>query len=240
MPDGTRPIRAPRECALSNTVIGTVASASYLGGMKALADSARTVGFPCIVVQPFDWFDELIDELYAPLPIASPPLRPRPLWCHWPYVHQFGWRRSQLYRARLWRVVAELGLDLLAMDLDHQIRMNPIGFISTVHAFRDVPEANRKAAPADVVAVWDGPAARYLNVGIMWMRSTPGTIELARRSENRSFAGWEQQIFNEARTPALELAMPCPCSRNSIQSILVCACAPCRRSPRAVRHADDA
>mmetsp|Transcript_21808 Transcript_21808/g.44075 ORF Transcript_21808/g.44075 Transcript_21808/m.44075 type:complete len:155 (-) Transcript_21808:84-548(-) len=31
----------------------------------------------------------------------------------------------------------------------------------------------------------------------MWIRSTPKTLELARRSENRSFAGWEQEIFNE-------------------------------------------
>ena len=118
--------------------------------------------------------------------------------------HQYGWRRSQLYRVRLWRVVVEKGLDLLAMDLDHQLAvMNPVPFFTAVHAppetisHNPVSESSRKAAPADVVAVWDGPGSRYLNVGIMWMRSTPATLELARRSENRSWVGWEQQIFNE-------------------------------------------
>ena len=45
--------------------------------------------------------------------------------------------------------------------------------------------------------MWDGPNNRYLNVGIMWLRSTDRTRTLTRRCENRTFAGWEQGVFNE-------------------------------------------
>ena len=186
---------------MRSTVVGTVASASYAVGMIQLAKSARGVGFACIVVQPFDWFADLGHELVVPLPVPSPTLKPRGMWCRPPYLTQYGWRRSQLYRTRMWRVVLELNLDLLAVDLDHQLGpFNPLHFLHNTLA-----PAERKAkgtaaqqpGPADVVAVWDGPTARYLNVGIMWLRSTPGTVELARRAENRSFSGWEQAVFNE-------------------------------------------
>ena len=54
--------------------------------------------------------------------------------------------------------------------------------------------------------MWDGPGSRYLNVGIMWVRSTNGTRELSRRAENRSWVGWEQQVFNEELNFREELA----------------------------------
>ena len=197
--------RPPQACAVQNTVVGTVASLSFLPGLMQLASTAAAVGFPCIVVQPFDWFDALRDERLVPLEVPSPPLLPRTVWCNEPSMrHQYGWRRSQLYRARLWRVVLERNLDLLAMDLDHQMAVTmPLPLLRSVHAPPEkvshlaIPPASKRAAPADVVAVWDGPGSRYLNVGIMWVRSTVGTRELARRSENRSFVGWEQQVFNE-------------------------------------------
>ena len=191
-------------CAVSNTVVGTVASASFLPGLMTLADSSAAVGFACVVVQPFDWFDELKHERLEPLPVPSPTLVPRKVWCDTALRHQYGWRRSHLYRVRLWRVVLETGLNLLAADLDHMMGpISPMAFLSTVYAPAEthsqlkIPTSSRVAEPADVVAVWDGPGSRYLNVGIMWMRSTSGTIELARRAENRSFSAWEQQIFNE-------------------------------------------
>ena len=54
-----------------------------------------------------------------------------------------------------------------------------------VHSYLPLTPTSGRAMPADVVAVWDGPGTRYLNVGIMWVRSTPATRELTRRSENR-------------------------------------------------------
>lgn len=188
----------PSRCALRNTVVGTVASASFAPGLAALSNSAAAVGFPCTVVQPFDWFEALSDPQLEALPVPAPPLLPRSPWCNQSGIrHQYGWRRSQLHRVRLWRVVLDYGLDLLAIDLDHEIGSHdPVVLLRSLHA---PPEKNRpmRAAPADVIAVWDGPGARYLNVGIMWVRSTAGTRELARRSENRSWVAWEQQVFNE-------------------------------------------
>ena len=70
-------LRPPHACSLQNTVVGTVASASFLPGLMNLADSAAGVGFPCIVVQPFDWFDALLHERLVALPVASPPLAPQ-------------------------------------------------------------------------------------------------------------------------------------------------------------------
>ena len=199
-----RSLRTVQSCAASNTVVGTVVSASYILGLEALSMSAVASGFSCIAVQPFDWFKKLRNQRYAVLKVAQPPLLPSHLWCSTKKV-LYGWRRSQLYRTRLWRTVVELGLDLLAMDLDHQLpSWNLVGFLRALQAPAEAPKHRAlttsnasRAAPADVVAVWDGRVARYLNVGIMWLRSTPGTIKLTRRSENRSWVGWEQQVFNE-------------------------------------------
>lgn len=192
-------------CAVENTVIGTVASASFLPGLHALASSAHALGFRCVVVQAFDWFDGLEHARLSPLQIPDPPLLPRPQWCTDQLSVQHGWRRSQLYRARMWRAVLEMGLDLLALDLDwnlggvQPLRLLRMTFAPAQSSCGGPPETLQavRRASADVVAVWDGPNNRYLNVGIMWVRSTRATIELAQRSENRSFSGWEQQIFNE-------------------------------------------
>ena len=131
MNNAARP-STPHRCAVSNTVIGTVASASFAHGLTILARSAVAVGFPCVVVQPFDWFEMLGDlQTVEPLPVPSPPLLPRSPWCTEPQLrHQYGWRRSQLYRARLWRVVLGYELDLLAMDLDHMLNPRCVWFSS--------------------------------------------------------------------------------------------------------------
>lgn len=197
-------------CAVGNTVIGTVASASFAPGLMAQAESAHRIGFSCIVVQPFDWFEQLKHKFIEVLPVPSPPLLPGAVWCKDPLRHQYGWRRSQLHRVRLWRVVLEHGFDLLAMDLDHEVAtMSPVAFFHLLHAPAErhaATHSSHRPAPSDVVAVWDGPGSRYLNVGIMWVRSTAGTRELSRWAENRSWVGWEQQIFNEELNFRAELA----------------------------------
>ena len=197
-------MRSIHECADRNTVVGTVASASFMPGLLALATSAANVGFPCVVVQPFDWFETLRHQLIRSLPVPSPPLLPRSVWCMSEHQREYGWRRSQLHRVRMWRLVLEERLDLLAMDLDHQLGpRSPVDLLLSLHAPPEshswLPPTRTSSlpAPADVIAVWDGPGQRYLNVGLMWIRSTAGTRELARRSENRSWVGWEQQVFNE-------------------------------------------
>lgn len=95
-----------------------------------------------------------------------------------------GWRRSHLYRVRLWRVVLEHGMDLLAIDLDWNIVANPLPHLRAA-----------RPPPADVVAIRDSRG--YLNVGNMWIRSTDATRAMATVVENRTWVAWEQQVFNE-------------------------------------------
>lgn len=214
----------PSRCAVQNTVVGTVASASYERGLTTLARSAVAVGFPCVVVQPFADFPALHGNEHLE-PLASPLLLPRSIWCTNPALrHQYGWRRSQLYRARLWRVAVEHGLDLLAMDLDHMLgQVSPVPFLRRLYAppegSSDLPLTPTSHQPmgADVVAVWDGPGSRYLNVGIMWIRSTPATLELARRSENRTWSGWERACFDPLSNATT--TRPAPCSHHPITQL---------------------
>ena len=106
-------MRSIHECADRNTVVGTVASASFMPGLLALATSAANVGFPCVVVQPFDWFETLRHQLIRSLPVPSPPLLPRSVWCMSEHQREYGWRRSQLHRVRMWRLVLESALTCL-------------------------------------------------------------------------------------------------------------------------------
>ena len=46
-------------CALSGTVVATVASPAYAVPMLRLAASSRAAGVPCLVVQPFVHFAAL-------------------------------------------------------------------------------------------------------------------------------------------------------------------------------------
>ena len=176
-------------CAKNGTVVGTVASQSYRPSLLKAARAALATGFACVAVSAFDDFPELhTNPLIRPLPPAT--LLPNPHFCT-TRSHKYGWRRSQLYRTRLWVHVLACGYDLLATDLDWALKANPMAML---HAARPNSLAS---SGADIVAVHDGPMTRYLNVGIMWIRSTSVTRELAIRTENRSFVGWDQEIFNE-------------------------------------------
>lgn len=117
-------------CAVDNTVVGTVASASFAAPLTRFAAAAQSGGgFNCTVVSAFDHFDALgRDPLLYPLPQPRPPLLPSSLWCNAsvqagntlvkrPAPELYGWRRSHLYRVRLWRVVLEYGFHLLAIDV---------------------------------------------------------------------------------------------------------------------------
>ena len=112
-------------CANLRTVVGTVASGSFAPALLSLAHTAEAVGFACTVVQPFHWFSELRHSALVPLPVPSSPLLPRSAWCT-NMSALYGWRRSHLYRVRLWRVVLHLHIDLLAVDVDHELSGPPL------------------------------------------------------------------------------------------------------------------
>ena len=263
-------------CAVSGTVVGTVASPMFSRALHILAASARDrAAFPCIATQFMSYENGSAHELGArmsgasqrgvsrdmnrvpadgsggvrrasdatsivntlvdlglivALPTPREPLLPRPLWCG---DLRYGWRRSHLYRSRMWRVVIETGYDLLAVDLDwHFTGGNPVAGLRAARmpAFGI---ANATAPAADEVCKrdpasgacwrrWDapGPLAAViaqvdpvqslpglLNVGLLWIRHGSQTRAFLRRVENRTFSAWEQGIFNEE----LQFGTDIPC-----------------------------
>lgn len=191
-------------CAQFGTVASTVASASYAGALFELAASATLARFPCLVVQPYDDFAELHKrpDLILPLPLPAKPLLPRQIWCSSEFTGArspagqavangwYGWRRSHFYRVLMWVQILSRNFHLLAVDLDWRfLPGSPLPEILALAA------ANGR--PLDVLNWWDGPHERTVNVGLMWIRSSPRALALAHRVQNRTFAAWEQGVFNE-------------------------------------------
>lgn len=85
---------------------------------------------------------------------------------------------------RLWRLVLEARFDLLSLDANYQLTRDPMPFI-------------RGTRGMSVIAYHDGRTHRLLNIGLFWMRASNATLELARRVENRTWAGWDQYVVNE-------------------------------------------
>jgi len=203
-----------RKCASMNTVAATVASASYTESVLDLARTARSAGFACLVVQPFEHDPHLAHSVTstrsvsqpAVLPLPLPehqPLLPRSMWCSDSFttsakrpdggnagVAWYGWRRSHLYKMHLWAAVLAQGFDLLSVDLDW--RFAGPSPLPAIHALRA-----GDGSQLDVIAWWDGPAEKLLNIGLVWVRSTPAALRLVQRVGNRTFAGWDQGLFNE-------------------------------------------
>lgn len=190
-------------CSHLGTVAATVASASYAQAMLELAESAKAVGFPCLAVQPYDDFEELhASDVILPLPLPERPLLPRSIWCSSEFTGArspggqavnngwYGWRRSHLYRVLMWVQIISRGFHLLAVDLDWRFRAN-----------LRLPEIMGLTAidgtPLDVFNWWDGPHERTVNVGLMWIRASLSALALVRKVQNRTFAAWEQGVFNE-------------------------------------------
>lgn len=193
-----------QRCAQLGTVASTVASASYANAMIELAFSAKLAGFPCIAVQPFDEFMELHErpDLILPLPLPRQPLLPRSIWCSPEFTgartpggqavdnRWYGWRRSHLYRVHMWVQIISRGFHLLAVDLDWRFTPGvPLPEILGLTA--------ADGRPLDVLNWWDGPHERTINVGLMWIRSSSSALALVRHVQNRTWAAWEQGVFNE-------------------------------------------
>jgi len=187
-----------RACETDGAVVSTVASADYLTPLRRLARSTLISGFRCLVVQPYTPLPTGVGDGFRQLSVPDPPLLPRPEWCN---TTRFGWRRSHLYRSRMWRVVLSHGFDMIAVDLDwsftdiHDVPLQPAqALLPALRAAR-----TPKGEVASVIAPVDGHSGQFLffNVGLMWVRSSRETIALARRCEARSVGGWEQGLFNE-------------------------------------------
>jgi len=190
-------------CAYANTVIGSIASGSYVKNLLVLAESAVPLGFACIVTQPYDTAhaDELrrYPRIHM-LSVPAEPLLPRGQWCG---TSLYGWRRVHLHKVLMMRRVLLSELHLLSLDANYALLFNPVplllglplqpGGAWTKQGHPSWPPHR----PVEVVAVHDGPHNKMLNVGLLWVRSSEQTRRLAVRVENRTWAGWDQYIFNE-------------------------------------------
>ena len=182
-------------------VIGTVASADFAAPLLRLAASAVQLGFACVIVQPMDEFPALADAQVLSLPLPSAPLLPEPQWCRYLDLHRtYGWRKSQLYKVKMWlRILrAPQRLDLLSMDCDWRISMNPVPLLRQAIA---CPVGSSRSSgncqPAEVVSMHDGHASRMLNIGLIFLRNTARVRSLVSRVSNRTWLGWDQLMLNE-------------------------------------------
>lgn len=182
----------PSDCVANGTLVGSVASLSYYTALVELAATAVAAGFRCIAAQAMD---EMVDQriisdgstTVAMLPAPASRLQPEARWCDPGMTMRvkYGWRRSHLYRVLMWRNVLSLGYDLLAVDCDWRFVSSPLPSILSIWP------------KTDVIAYWDGVKQKMLNVGLMWLRSTPDVLATVKRVQNRTWAGWEQAVFTE-------------------------------------------
>ena len=210
------------------TIVATVASAQYIPAAIELGVAARAVGFGCVAIMPMDNATaSLAHEAVRPVETSAAEIRPRDGWCTAGQRSSYGWRRAQIYRARLWRLVLELGYSLLYMDADWRIKTNPVPRLMVLRTKTyyglvngsDTLATFRRLNPAVDVDATTGHEARvvpflhdgswgtrgnpaYLNVGLLWWRGQAdgGDVDayaLALRVENRTYGGWEQAVFNE-------------------------------------------
>ena len=187
-------------CAANNTVVGTMAANFELQVMLPLARSAFEVGFPCIVVMPFEAIsiaelNHADSALLFVLPVPDPPLLPRQRWCNYSSHHDYIHRRRQLYRIRLWRMLAATGHDVLGLDPNRRLLKSPIPALG---AFRTRNDAQYGAgAPPDIVGGTPGWYLKQYNLHTMYIRSTLHTRRMLAQAEARTFGCWDELVFSE-------------------------------------------
>ena len=204
-------------CASDNTVVASVASGSYIPSIKALAESASAVGFPCTVTQPYDSAHAALlrsEKLFL-LPLPPAPLLPRRQFCE-KEQPLYGWRRAQLHKMHMLRAVLAASLNVLSIDANFRLGANPAA------ALRDLPlqsAGRRKGEPrrVDVAAMHDGPNSLQLNIGLLWVRSTESTRAMAERVVNRTWGSWDQYVFNEELSTTAEIGC---CHSQCMKSIV--------------------
>ena len=179
-------------CAHRNTIVLTVAtSRPYLRSAEALARSAVAVGFPCVhVALP----DSLAGQ--AKLPLVELCLSgsagswlPSQEWCEPGRTDRSGYRQTHIIKTQAIVDILRTGHDVLCLDGDRRFTFNPV---PALHA-----------TGADIAAMRD---EALLNLGLVWLRAGSAQLAMARRVANRSYAAWDQAIFNEEASAAGRLS----------------------------------
>eukprot|EP00966_Prymnesium_polylepis_P221617 5127247-Prymnesium_polylepis.1 len=179
-------------CARNGTVVAAVATpADVPQRTAALARSVVSAGFGCLVVLPFEDTAELTstDQLLLVLPAPQPALLPRAQWCEGA-APQYTFRRAQLHRMRLWRLVLSSGYSLLGVDASMRLTRNPL---PAIESQRTQPELERgRGAPPDLVGKSPGWFLKEYVLAALWIRSTARTVALLEQVEARSWGAWDQ------------------------------------------------
>ena len=190
--------RSPSECAKNNTVIATILRPGALPILMPLAESAAAAGFPCVVAQPMVEMSTSSPLVHL-LPLVHPPPLPHSRWCNQSNVkvHTEYWpRRSQLLRARTWRLLLDAGLDVLGLDSSRRLKRDPLPAFGALRTRADV-QYGAGAAP-DMISTTPGWFLKQVGFPMgVWIRSTRATRALLARTEIRVNGCSDETLFTE-------------------------------------------
>ena len=170
-------------CRWRNTVVTSVATnAHYFRHAAEMARSAVTYGVSdcvCVVLSSAVAAASdvaVVRELRLPW---SSTWRPPTTWCS---QKLSGWRHAGILKTHALHHLSGHGWDILFVDTDWRFVANPLPAIT--------------ALGRDIVAARD-QTRHMLNVGVLWIRYTRATLDVAWRTMNRTLVAWDQAVFTE-------------------------------------------
>eukprot|EP00966_Prymnesium_polylepis_P137668 3181527-Prymnesium_polylepis.1 len=167
-------------CATQATIVVSVATTNAYHALTVrTAVSAHAIGVPCVAVAAAAEVTSS-HRLVRRLPLAfASAWRPPPEWCRRKLA---GWRHASVLKTHAMLLVLSRGSHVLFVDADWRFgRASPLETLA--------------ACGHDAVALKD--RGHFVNVGLLYVRSSPATIAVARRTANRSVVAWDQAVFNE-------------------------------------------
>ena len=188
------------------TVIGMVATnARYFAGVVDFAEAARAEA-PCVVASVSNSVVSTHERVRSvKLPLAAA-WQPETQFCH---KGLSGWRHVGVLKTQLLVTVLHQGFDCFLVDSDWRP--------TTTFG----PTLSRLAHSWDVAATPDPThsGAQLLNIGLMWVRRSAQTLDVAERVANRTYAAWDQLVFNQELHVASDLT--CCTSSHVLQAAFV-------------------
>ena len=168
------------------TLIATLATnPAYLAEAERLATSAAAVvaGFRCAAVVISD---EVRSAAHSPklVPVllaGRSEWRPPVEWCE---RKLSGWRHTSVLKLGALLLFLSSGVDTLFVDADWRLSRDPLASLTRCAHLRHL----------DVMGRRDD---HFINLGLLYVRSTTAMLRIATRAANRSFVAWDQALFNE-------------------------------------------
>lgn len=166
----------------ARTILATVATSdAYAALAVEMARSAAAVGVAscaCVVVSDAVRAigDAVVEQVVLPW---SSTWRPPTSWCT---RRLSGWRHAGILKTHSLLELLRHDWDVFFVDVDWRFASNPLPAV--VKSGKDVVSARDQTR-------------HMLNVGALWVRSTALTLELARRTLNRTVLAWDQAVFTE-------------------------------------------